>query len=569
MKIIFLICFLSFSLNASLLLKSLITNIELSTKDNNYIDIKKYNFDKDLFQDLSIKLNINKYFLKEDIYYLQIKCDNSSLLFSNVMYKNSDDGIFIKIDKFTLPNLIFTFSYPERKELDLRIFVHNEFTYKYIVKNDHILYGLAYGILFSAFLYNLILFVYSREIVFFYYSFMQITLLVIMIFMISILNKNALSSNIQMFIDLLETSCMLFTILFSREILNVKKLMKSINKLYSFLIYINIVDLIFILIFQESILYEYLPRSLMAIVFVFTGFYSLYKKHKIAIYYILAWVFLFLSLFIAEHELIGLDEIYILHIAFPLESLILSFALGYKLKQNLDKKEENDKILVHQSKLASMGEMINNISHQWRQPLTHLSFINMNISLAYEDNDLSEKYLNDKLNESNTQIEFMSETIDNFRDFYKPKKTKEYFLISSASQKAIDIIKPSLNFYNISISFNIEQDKRIKAFENEYSQVILNLLTNAKDVLVQRQIKDPSIYIDIKIENNRSVLYLYDNAGGIKDEIIEKVFEPYFSTKEKSSGIGLYMSKTIIESHFKGDISVYNNLNGACFMIEL
>ena len=345
--------------------------------------------------------------------------------------------------------------------------------------------------------------------------------------------------------------------------------MKSINKLYSFLIYINIVDLIFILIFQESILYEYLPRSLMAIVFVFTGFYSLYKKHKIAIYYILAWVFLFLSLFIAEHELIGLDEIYILHIAFPLESLILSFALGYKLKQNLDKKEENDKILVHQSKLASMGEMINNISHQWRQPLTHLSFINMNISLAYEDNDLSEKYLNDKLNESNTQIEFMSETIDNFRDFYKPKKTKEYFLISSASQKAIDIIKPSLNFYNISISFNIEQDKRIKAFENEYSQVILNLLTNAKDVLVQRRIKDPSIYIDIKIENNRSVLYLYDNAGGIKDEIIEKVFEPYFSTKEKSSGIGLYMSKTIIESHFKGDISVYNNLNGACFRIEL
>jgi signal transduction histidine kinase len=307
----------------------------------------------------------------------------------------------------------------------------------------------------------------------------------------------------------------------------------------------------------------------MAILFVFTGFYSIFKKHKIALYYVFAWMILFVALFIAEQELISLDEMYILHIAFPLESLVLSFALGYKLKQNLDEKEDNDKILVQQSKLASMGEMINNIAHQWRQPLTHLSFINMNLSLAQEDNDLSKEYLTAKLNESNDQIEFMSETIDNFRDFYKPRKIRDNFLISSATQKAIDIINPSLEFHHISIVFNIENDKEIKSFENEYSQVILNLLTNAKDVLVAKRIKNPTITIDIKIENKKSVLYLYDNGSGIKEEFLDKVFEPYFSTKVKSSGIGLYMSKIIIESHFKGLISVSNTQNGACFRIEV
>ncbi len=126
----------------------------------------------------------------------------------------------------------------------------------------------------------------------------------------------------------------------------------------------------------------------------------------------LPWVVLFFSLFIAEQDLVQLSEIYIIHIGFPLESLILSFALGYKLKLNLKEKEQNDQILIHQSKLASMGEMINNIAHQWRQPLTHLSYINMNLALAYEDNDFDKKYLNKKLKESNSQIDFMSQTID-------------------------------------------------------------------------------------------------------------------------------------------------------------
>ena len=119
---------------------------------------------------------------------------------------------------------------------------------------------------------------------------------------------------------------------------------------------------------------------------------ALYKGQKTAGFYIAGWFVLFISLLLAEYELIGIDTLYIIHIGLPIESLILSFALGYKLKQTVEEKKEKEKILVHQSKLASMGEMINNIAHQWRQPLAHLSFINMDLQMASEDNDLNKKY---------------------------------------------------------------------------------------------------------------------------------------------------------------------------------
>ena len=125
-----------------------------------------------------------------------------------------------------------------------------------------------------------------------------------------------------------------------------------------------------------------------------------------------------------------ISNIYIIHIGAPLESLIFSFALGYMLKILVKEKNEKEKLLIHKSKLASMGEMINNIAHQWRQPLTHLGFINMNLQLAFEDNPINKKYLNEKIEESNSQLDFMSKTIDNFMDFYKLNKEKELFYIS-------------------------------------------------------------------------------------------------------------------------------------------
>ena len=314
----------------------------------------------------------------------------------------------------------------------------------------------------------------------------------------------------------------------------------------------------------------YLPRSVLIASLVLAGSISYFKGTKSSGFYVLGWCVLLASLFITEYmPYFDLDIVHTLHIGLPMESLVLTFALGYKLKETIFEKKEKEKMYVHQSKLASMGEMINNIAHQWRQPLSHLSYINMNLQLASDDNDLSKKYLEEKLEESNNQLDFMSKTIDNFKDFYKLSKIKEEFFISMAVQKAIDIIHPSLVSSNIKIKYIIKSDKKIKAIENEYSQVLLNLLKNAKDALVLNKITDPLITVIVDTKENKSCLSVSDNAGGINPNIIEKIFEPYFTTKQNSSGIGLYMSKMIIETHFSGELSVSNDLEGARFCIEV
>lgn len=227
-------------------------------------------------------------------------------------------------------------------------------------------------------------------------------------------------------------------------------------------------------------------------------------------------------------------------------------------------------MLIQQSKLASMGEMLNNIAHQWRQPLANLSFINMDLKMAIKSNDINIKYLNEVANDSKKQINFMSETLDNFKGFYQPNRKKENFFISETIYSCVNIIENSLNQENIKVDILIIKDKEITAYKNELIQVILNLITNSKDIIIQRKIISPKIIIKLDIdENNNAILEIKDNAGGINKQIINKIFEPYFTTKNNGSGIGLYMSKVIIQSHIKGQITVKNSSKGACFRIVI
>jgi signal transduction histidine kinase len=193
----------------------------------------------------------------------------------------------------------------------------------------------------------------------------------------------------------------------------------------------------------------------------------------------------------------------------------------------------------------------------------------MDIQMANEQNNLPKNYLNEKIDESYSQIEFMSETIESFKDFYAPKKNKQSFWLGNAVQKAINIILPSLQNSNIQLDFNVIKDYEVVAYENEYSQIVLNFLSNAKEIIHERNIVNPYIMIELDVKNNRSNLSVKDNGGGIKEEVISKIFDPYFSTKSKSSGIGLYMSKAIVESHFNGTIHAFNTSKGACFEVNV
>lgn len=240
--------------------------------------------------------------------------------------------------------------------------------------------------------------------------------------------------------------------------------------------------------------------------------------------------------------------------------------IGKKIK----KYKEQESLLIQQSKLAAMGEMIQNIAHQWRQPLNTLGLQTQDILEAYEFNELNKEYLQNQTNSMMNIINHMSKTIDNFKNFFKPDKEKQEFLVADTLKECLDIFYAALKHNNIDIKINNKFNPKINSYKNEYAQVVLNILANAKDVLEKNNNKNKTIAITIdKTPEDNSKLSIEDNGGGIPEEYKDKVFEPYFTTKHKSNGtgIGLYMSKMIIEKHMQGSLEFENTNSGVKFVI--
>ena len=233
--------------------------------------------------------------------------------------------------------------------------------------------------------------------------------------------------------------------------------------------------------------------------------------------------------------------------------------------------KEKDAQLLQQSRLAQMGEMISMIAHQWRQPLSAISATAINIQLdvdleklKLEDKD--KEYLLDQIHDIYKYTKNLSTTIDDFRNFYKPNKKLDYIQLDQVSSKALAIIKSLLINNNIQIIEDYCCSSKLEMFTNEIVQVVLNILKNANDNFMERNIKEPTI----KITTNDKVLSICDNGGGIPEEVIDKIFDPYFSTKDEKNGtgLGLYMSKTIVEEHHNATLEVENTDDGVCLKID-
>ncbi len=246
-------------------------------------------------------------------------------------------------------------------------------------------------------------------------------------------------------------------------------------------------------------------------------------------------------------------------------------SLKSKIEEAIKDAQIKDRAMMYQSRLAQMGEMISMIAHQWKQPLSEISGIFMELETACRFNKLDKDYLLDLAKDGDNISCFMSKTIENFRNFFKPDKVREVFSINKASKEALSLVEATMKNSNITVHFLEKEDVKIEGYPNEYSQVVLNILTNARDALVQRSVANPEITIKIFKENGKSILEIYDNAGGISDVIIEKIFDPYFTTKKEpnGTGLGLYMSKMIIEKSMNGKLNVANHSNGALFRIEI
>ena len=234
----------------------------------------------------------------------------------------------------------------------------------------------------------------------------------------------------------------------------------------------------------------------------------------------------------------------------------LQIAIDKKTKELLEK----EAILNQKAKMAAMGEMIENIAHQWRQPLSVISTISSSLKIKKEMNILDDKEFYEALKNINKTSEHLSNTIDDFRNFFSPNKEMNKFYLSQLIKKSKDLIKSRFDKFNIKVIEHID-DIEILSYQNELFQVILNLFSNSIDVLSSSQIENKIIYIKIYHDENNLYIEFLDNGGGIKDEFINRVFEPYFTTKHKSqgTGVGLYMSLQIVTKHLNGEISVKND----------
>ncbi len=238
---------------------------------------------------------------------------------------------------------------------------------------------------------------------------------------------------------------------------------------------------------------------------------------------------------------------------------------------DLSELKEKEALLFQKAKMADMGEMIGNIAHQWRQPL---SMINMIVAVLKEKNAralLESEELGTKLTEVENSIQYMSGTMDDFMSFYKPNKKKEEFCVCNAVEKALEIIRPDLPEKGIELRFEPKYEFYVHGYVNEYTQVLVSLLTNAKDLLIHRDIEDAYIKIEVFEKDGEVVLEVSDNAGGMKEENLNRIFEPYFTTKHQSSGtgLGLYISKMIIENSMGGTLQGENMKEGAKFTITM
>jgi PAS domain S-box-containing protein len=236
-------------------------------------------------------------------------------------------------------------------------------------------------------------------------------------------------------------------------------------------------------------------------------------------------------------------------------------------EHNLElEREQQNQMLQHQAKLASMGEMIGAIAHQWRQPLNVISTGIQNLKYHYEDGEINEEFLDQYIDKSKKTIGFMSKTIDDFRSFYRTDKEKREFDLLEAVQAILDMQSSQLKNHDIEVEM-VGESYQYVGIKSELQQVVLNLINNAKDVLLDNGIEDPKITISV----NDGIITVSDNAGGIPCEIMDRVFEPYFTTKDegKGTGMGLYMSKVIVEQNLGGNLSVSNDNSGAVFRVNL
>jgi len=249
---------------------------------------------------------------------------------------------------------------------------------------------------------------------------------------------------------------------------------------------------------------------------------------------------------------------------------IYAYSAIYQEITQVKKVEEQQNQLIQQSKQAVMGEMIGMIAHQWRQPLATISAIAGNISIGIELGTIKDEQTKESMKKINDFAKYLSRTINDFRNFFKPNKEIEIASVSSLIEETLEFTEHMLVTHGVEVFKNYDTDVSIGVFRSETVQVLINIIKNAQDAMVDNEIKNKELHIKTYDDLNYAYIEIKDNGGGIPSDIIDKIFDPYFSTKSKNgTGLGLYMSRTIVEDHLNGRLSARNEDGGSIFKIDL
>ena len=428
--------------------------------------------------------------------------------------------------------------------------------------NQIIFYGITFGILIMTIAYTLIRYIYSKEIFYISYCFMQIFSLV---YIVAYSKLYQISYFVQEFSLVLAS---VFAVIFAVNYYEGKFLPKVSN--YKELILNTfLLNVVILTAFYHYILFEYLPYTIIYAILFISIIFNLKQGFKPTLIYVIGWSVFCIVLFIFDfkNRYIGLGYFDLVLVVFALEAMLFTISIAYKYNDLKKQNKEFEKMILQQSKFVKSGEMIANITHQFRQPLNNISYILINLKKRFESEKLDKIFFDKKVNQANEQVSFLSKTIDDFKEFYLQEKEKDDFLVKDSIQNALTILNPDLQKDNINLNLKFETFEDIKIFgvKNELSQVILSLVSNSIDALKNRH--NPKISINVVSSSAEVIIEILDNAGGIKAKNLKKIFEPYFSTKEDGTGIGLYLSKIIIEESLGGKIQVLNLKDGVKFSI--
>ncbi|QIR74695.2 sensor histidine kinase [Sulfurospirillum diekertiae] len=514
------------------------------------------------------------YNAKLDLYYVK----HNQILKHSSLYDQDRTGFVF--DNFIIsPNETLTLYVKSNEKKGYDVFksikiVNQEKTFS-VISTDKSYFdnGFFFGILISIFFFNLIVFFSIKEKSLGYYCLVLLppTLycspdIVVLLEWLNFSNKNIIVLFNIFFPALHIITFLLFTKYFFETENNYLWVDKFINISLLFSLILNIYNFIF-----DH--YSYIIAALILPFFFMVGIVNLKKDFTVSVLYIISsafiyypFIFYFSSFDIKFFDTYLNKGTYInnMQVTNTIAAILLCFSIYIRLSKLFYEKLSFQKELLAKSRLAAMGEMIASIAHQWRQPLNNVSTTLANIEMTSELQMLSHEKLKTKVHEANTQIKYMSNTINDFLNFFSTKKEERVFLLKSAVESAMVLLRTP--FKQEQISLHVKSDEStIIGCKNELIQVLTILMSNAKDALKTKE--DKQIWITIK---NKEI-FIEDNAEGIDLEIIEKIFDPYFSTKKEKNGtgLGLYMAKIIIEKNIGGSLHVKNSKKGAKFIIDL